>query len=168
MRILLLGKNGQLGWELQRTLCSIGPIFALDYQELNLEDFSAVRNTIRELRPECIVNASAYTAVDKAESEKESCYSVNGNIPGILAEEAKALNAALIHFSTDYVFDGSKGSPYIETDTTNPLNVYGSSKLMGESAIQSVGGQYLILRTSWVYSLRRGGAYCKSSGSKRA
>ena len=157
MRILLLGKNGQLGWELQRTLAPLGTMLALDYQELNLEDFSRVRTTIRELKPDTIVNASAYTAVDKAESEKESCFIVNGTIPGILAEEARALNATLIHYSTDYVFDGSKGSPYSETDKPNPLNVYGSSKLAGEAAIQAVGGHYLILRTSWVYSLRRGG-----------
>ena len=150
MKILLLGKNGQLGWELQRALAPLGPVTALDFEELNLEDFDAVRKTVRELHPEMIVNASAYTAVDRAESEPEKAYAINGKIPGILAEEALALNAALIHYSTDYVFDGTKGATYTEEDTPNPLSVYGKSKLMGEQAIQSIGGACLVLRTSWV------------------
>jgi dTDP-4-dehydrorhamnose reductase len=154
MKILLLGKNGQLGWELQRTLAPLGPVVALDFEELNMEDFDAVRKRIRELRPQVIVNASAYTAVDKAESEPEKAYVINGEIPGILAEECVLLKAALIHYSTDYVFDGRKGRPYIEMDTPNPLNIYGKSKLAGEQAIQKAGGAYLILRTAWVYSLR--------------
>ncbi|MBI2757981.1 MAG: dTDP-4-dehydrorhamnose reductase [Chloroflexi bacterium] len=154
MKILLLGKNGQLGWELQRTLAPLGPAAALDFEELNLEDFDAVRKTIRELRPQVIVNASAYTAVDRAESEPEKAYTINGKIPGIIAEECAALNAALVHYSTDYVFDGTKGAPYKEEDTPNPLSVYGRSKLAGEQAVQAVGGAYLILRTSWVYALR--------------
>ncbi len=153
MKILLLGKNGQLGWELQRTLAPLGSVVALDFEELNLEDFDAVRRTIRELHPQVIVNASAYTAVDRAEREPEKAHAINGKIPGILAEECAALNAALIHFSTDYVFDGTKGATYTEEDTPNPLSVYGRSKLAGEQAIQSVGGAYLILRTSWVYAL---------------
>ena len=155
MKILLLGKNGQLGWELQRTLAPLGSVYALDFEELNLEDFDVVRRTIRELHPQMIINASAYTAVDRAESEPEKAYAINGKIPGILAEEALVLNAALIHYSTDYVFDGTKGATYTEEDTPNPLSVYGKSKLMGEQAIKSVGGACLVLRTSWVYSLRR-------------
>ncbi len=155
MQILLLGKNGQLGREFQRTLVPLGPLTAPGSQELNLEDFAAVRKTIQELRPQLIVNASAYTAVDRAESEAEKAYAINGTIPGILAEEALALKAALIHYSTDYVFDGNKGTPYMEEDTPQPLNVYGKSKLAGEQAIQTVGGAYLIFRTSWVYSLGR-------------
>jgi len=154
MRILLLGKNGQLGWELQRTLAPLGEITALDYVELDLQDFDTLRQTVRGLRPELIVNASAYTNVDKAESESEKAYAINGTVPGILAEETARLNAALIHYSTDYAFDGAKGRPYSETDAPNPLNVYGKSKLEGEKAIQAVGLAYLILRTAWVYSLR--------------
>jgi len=112
MKILLLGKNGQLGWELRRSLATLGPVTALDYEDLNLEDFEAVRATIRGLKPEVIVNASAYTAVDKAESEPEKAFAINTIIPGILAKEALTLKATLIHYSTDYVFDGTKGAPY--------------------------------------------------------
>lgn len=155
MKILLLGKNGQLGWELQRSLAPLGLITALDYEELNLENISEVKNVIRSLEPEVIVNASAYTAVDKAESEPEKAFAINATIPGVLAEEARALNSVLIHYSTDYVFDGRKGTIYTEDDLPNPLNVYGQTKLAGEQAIQAVNGTYLILRTSWVYSLRR-------------
>lgn len=154
MKILLLGANGQLGWELQRTLAPLGSVSALDYQELDLQDFDGLRQKLRELWPELIVNASAYTNVDKAESEPEKAHAINAIVPGILAEEAARLKAALIHYSTDYVFDGRKAQPYTETDSTNPLNVYGRSKLAGEQAIQAVGGAYLILRTAWVYSLR--------------
>ena len=155
MKILLLGKNGQLGWELQRALAPLGTINALDVEELNLEDFKAVRATVRELTPQLIVNASAYTAVDRAESEQAKCHAINANIPGLLAEEALRLGAALIHYSTDYVFDGQKGLPYTEADLPNPLNVYGQSKLAGEKAIQAVNCSHLILRTAWVYSTRR-------------
>jgi dTDP-4-dehydrorhamnose reductase len=157
MHILLLGKNGQLGWELRRTLAPLGSLTALDFQELNLEDFDTVRRTIRTLKPNIIVNASAYTAVDRAESETEKSFAINAIIPGVLAEEALALKATLIHYSTDYVFDGNKGSPYTEEDAPNPLSVYGQSKLAGEQAIQAINGAYLIMRTSWVYSLRQGG-----------
>ena len=157
MQILLLGKNGQLGWELHRSLAPLGIVTALDYEELNLEDFEQVRKTIRKLKPQVIVNASAYTAVDKAEIESEKCFAINGTIPGILAEEAFELKAALIHFSTDYVFDGNKGSPYNETDSPSPLNVYGKSKFAGELAVKKTPCNSLILRTSWVYSLRKGG-----------
>jgi dTDP-4-dehydrorhamnose reductase len=162
MQILLLGKNGQLGWELQRTLAPLGAITALDYEELNLEDFDAVRQTVRSLRPQVIVNASAYTAVDRAESEPEKAFAINATIPGLLAEEALALNASLIHYSTDYVFDGAKGSLYTEEDRPNPLSVYGRSKLAGEQAIQAVAGAHLILRTAWVYSTRQGGFVTKA------
>ncbi len=154
MKILILGRNGQLGWELERTLAPLGPVSALDYTQLDLQDFDAVRKKVRDLRPELIVNASAYTNVDQAERESEKAYAINATAPGILAKEAASLDAALIHYSTDYVFDGRKGRPYSETDVPNPLSVYGRSKLAGERAIQAGGGAYLILRTAWVYSLR--------------
>jgi dTDP-4-dehydrorhamnose reductase len=155
MKILLLGKNGQLGWELSRSLLPLGSIIALDYEELNLDDFEAVRKTIRSISPQLIVNASAYTAVDKAESEPEKAFAINETIPSIIAKEAQGLKAAFIHYSTDYVFDGTKGDTYLEEDMPNPLNIYGKSKLAGEKAIRAVDGAYVILRTSWVYSLRR-------------
>jgi dTDP-4-dehydrorhamnose reductase len=157
LKILLLGNTGQLGWELNRTLQPLGVVVALDYPEINMANTASIRKTVQEHRPEVIVNATAYTAVDKAESEPELAEAINGTGPGVLAEEARKLKAVLVHFSTDYVFDGKKGAPYIETDRPNPLNVYGFSKLHGEQAIQQVGGAYLILRTSWVYSLRQGG-----------
>ena len=161
MRILLLGKNGQVGWELQRTLLPLGEIISTDYPEIDLANPvttnapHSIRKLIRELRPQVIVNAAAYTDVDKAESEPELAFAINGAAPGVLAEEAKRIGAALIHYSSDYVFDGQKGVPYVETDTPNPINVYGQSKLAGERAVQAVDDAYLILRTSWVYSLRR-------------
>jgi dTDP-4-dehydrorhamnose reductase len=167
MKILLLGKNGQLGWELSRSLAPLGTVTALDYEELDLEDFDAVRNTVRSLGPELIVNASAYTAVDKAESEPEKAFAINATIPGILAEEANTLKAAIVHYSTDYVFDGTKGTTYTEEYLPNPLNVYGKSKLAGEQAIQRVNGAYLVLRTSWVYSLRRDSFVTKVLGWAR-
>lgn len=154
MKVLLLGKTGQLGWELQRTLQPLGAVVALSYPEIDMKNEDNIRAVMREHRPNVIVNATAYTAVDKAESETELAYAVNATGPGILAEEARAFNARLIHFSTDYVFDGAKNSPYFETDAPNPLNVYGKSKLAGEQAIQAVGGAHLILRTAWVYSSR--------------
>jgi dTDP-4-dehydrorhamnose reductase len=154
VKILLLGKNGQLGWELNRTLQPLGEVFAFDYPEVDMADAKSVRGIVLQLKPDVIYNATAYTDVDKAESEPDLAEAVNGIGPGILAEEARKLNAVLIHYSTDYVFDGNKGSPYIEADTPNPLNVYGLSKLHGEQAIQQVGGVYLIFRTSWLYSLR--------------
>ena len=155
MKILLLGKMGQLGWELQRSLGTLGQITALDYAELDLENFSAVRKTIQELAPQVIVNAAAYTAVDRAENESDKAFAINAVLPGILAEQAMSTKAVLVHYSTDYVFDGTKGSTYTEQDTPNPLGVYAASKLAGEQAIQAVDGAYLVLRTSWVYSLRR-------------
>ncbi len=153
-KIFLTGKNGQIGWELQRTLAPLGDVVAVDRQELDLADPDSIRKVIREIRPELIVNAAAYTAVDKAESEPDLAMAVNGIAPGVMAEEAKHLNAAIIHYSTDYVFDGSKKSPYSEEDVPNPLNVYGKTKLAGERAIQAVGAPHIILRTSWVYGTR--------------
>jgi dTDP-4-dehydrorhamnose reductase len=155
MKLLLLGNTGQLGWELQRTLQPLGVVVAYDYPEVDLADASSVRKTVRKIQPEVIVNASAYTAVDKAESEPELAEAINGMGPGVLAEEAHKLKAILVHYSTDYVFDGTKGAPYEENDLPHPVNAYGGSKLAGEQAIQSVDGDYLIFRTAWVYSLRR-------------
>lgn len=154
MKILLFGRNGQLGWEAQRTLKPLGEVIACGRVELDLTNLDALRRLIREVRPGIIINAAAYTSVDKAESEPELARVINAKAPGIMAEEAHALNIPLIHVSTDYVFDGEKGSPYTEEDKTNPLNVYGQTKLEGEQAIGQVGGAHVILRTSWVYSLR--------------
>lgn len=152
--ILLLGKNGQVGWELHRTLSPLGEIIATDRQTLDITDFNRVRETIQSIRPQVIVNATAYTAVDKAEDEPDIAMLINGTAPGVLAEEAKKGGALLVHYSTDYVFDGTKKEPYTEEDTPNPLNVYGRTKLAGEEAIRSVDGNYLIFRTSWVYGER--------------
>jgi len=153
-RVLLTGKNGQVGWELQRTLATLGEVVALGRETMDLGDPDSIRSTVREVRPDLIVNAAAYTAVDKAESEAELAMAVNGVAPGILAEEAKRLNAAVVHYSTDYVFDGTKPTPYTEEDPPNPLNTYGRTKLAGEQAIQAIGAPHFILRTSWVYSTR--------------
>ncbi len=155
MRILLFGAMGQLGTELQQALSPIGDIFPFDIHNLNLENTVEVRETIHTVRPNVIVNASAYTAVDQAESEAEKAFTVNSAIPALFAEEASKLGAFLIHYSTDYVFDGTKGVPYLEGDETNPLGIYGKSKLVGEEAIQAGDAKYLILRTSWVYSTNR-------------
>jgi len=155
-KILLVGKNGQVGWELQRTLATLGDVVAIDRQGMDLANPDSIRNTIRTIRPDLIVNAAAYTAVDKAESEPELAMAINGIAPGIMAEEAKRLGAAMVHYSTDYVFDGTKTSPYTEEDTPNPISVYGKTKLAGEQAVQSAGVPHLIFRTSWVYGLRGG------------
>jgi dTDP-4-dehydrorhamnose reductase len=157
MKILLIGINGQLGWELNRTLLPLGDVIGVDYPEIDLAQERSIRDWVERIRPAVIVNAAAYTAVDKAESEPELAMAVNGTAPGILAEGARELGAALIHFSTDYVYDGTKGDAYIETDLPNPLNVYGWSKLAGDQNIQQVGGVTLIFRTTWVYSMRQGG-----------
>jgi dTDP-4-dehydrorhamnose reductase len=154
MKIVLFGKNGQVGWELHRILPSLGQVVALDYKDLDLADLKAVQTRLEELRPDLIVNASAYTAVDQAEVEREVAMKVNGEAPGVMAEAARRFGGMLVHYSTDYVFDGKKGSAYIETDIPNPINVYGESKLAGENAVQQAAGAYLILRTSWVYSTR--------------
>ena len=153
-RILLTGARGQVGWELRRTLACLGEVVALDSRTLNLADADAVRRTVRDVAPRIIVNAAAYTAVDKAESEPELARAVNALAPGILAEEAGRLGALLVHYSTDYVFDGAKAAPYSEDDPPRPINAYGRSKLAGEQAIQAVGCRHLIFRTSWVYGLR--------------
>jgi dTDP-4-dehydrorhamnose reductase len=153
MKILLLGKHGQVSRELQASLQGQGELSVRGREQLDLAQPDQIRQQVRELRPELIINAAAYTAVDQAESEPELAFAINAVAPGVLAEEAAALGAPLIHYSTDYVYDGSKSAPYIESDPTNPLGVYGQSKLAGERALQAVGGEYLILRTSWVYSL---------------
>lgn len=161
MRILLFGKTGQLGWELNRALAPLGDIIAFGPDELDLIDVDALTRTIREVRPEFLVNASAYTAVDRAEQESDLAMLLNEKVPMVMAEEARKLNAPFIHYSTDYVFDGTKTAAYTEDDPTNPLNVYGQSKLKGEQAIGQVGGAHVILRTSWVYSLRGDGFVSK-------
>jgi dTDP-4-dehydrorhamnose reductase len=154
MKILLTGKNGQVGWELERTLAPLGEVVAVNRQALDLADPDAIRALIRQVKPDLIVNPAAYTAVDRAESEPELAMAVNGVAPGIMAEEAKKLGAAMVHYSTDYVFDGGNVTPYAETDVTSPNNVYGRTKLAGEQAIQAAGIPHLILRTSWVYGSR--------------
>jgi len=143
-----------VGWELERTLAPLGEVIATDRSTLDLADIDAICRVVREAKPEIIVNAAAYTAVDRAESEPELAMRVNGIAPGVLAEEAKHFGALLVHFSTDYVFDGTKTTPYVETDAPNPINAYGRSKLAGERAVAAVDGAYLVLRTSWVYSIR--------------
>ena len=167
MNVLLLGNTGQLGWELQRTLQPFGAITALDHPQVNMADPDSIRKTVHGCRPDLIVNATAYTAVDKAESEPELANAINGIGPGVLAEEARKQKALLIHYSTDYVFDGTKAAPYYETDLPQPINMYGKSKLAGEQAIQSMGGNYLIFRTAWVYSLRRDSFVSKVMGWAR-
>ncbi len=154
MRILLTGKDGQVGYELQRALAPLGHILALGRRELDLADPNAIRAAIQRLAPELIVNAAAYTAVDHAEKEPELARTINTEAPAILAEEAKRIGAAVLHYSTDYVFDGAKAEPYTEEDATNPLGVYGATKLAGEQAIAATGVPHLILRTSWVYATR--------------
>lgn len=154
MKILLLGKNGQVGGELLSSLADLGELTAWDRNDLDLSNPGAMREKIRKLCPNIIVNAAAYTAVDKAESEPDIAMAINGIAPGILAEEAARLNALLVHYSTDYVFEGTKSSPYTEQDATNPLNGYGRSKLAGEQAVCAQASRFLILRTSWVYDAR--------------
>lgn len=160
-RILLLGKNGQLGWELRRALAPLGEITAIDREEVDLSQPGQLRGVVADAHPQVIVNASAYTDVDGAESRPQQAMSVNRDAPAILAEESHRLGIPLIHYSTDFVFDGSLGRAYTETDTPNPLSLYGQSKLEGEQAIQAAGCIYLIFRTSWVYSLRGNGFVSK-------
>jgi dTDP-4-dehydrorhamnose reductase len=152
--ILLTGKTGQLGGELLPLLPQLGELVALDRTQMNLERRDEISRVIRQVRPQLIINAGAYTAVDQAESDAATAQAINAEAPGVMAEEAKKLGAALIHYSTDYVFDGSKNGPYQESDPPNPLNVYGKSKLAGEEAIRSAGIPHLIFRTSWVYGTR--------------
>lgn len=156
-KILLIGKNGQVGWELQRslsTLASQGPLQALAYPEIDLANQDSVHQVLHSLQPDLIVNAAAYTAVDQAESEPERAYMINATAPAIMAEFARQRGALLVHYSTDYVYDGSGSSAFSEETPTGPLNVYGQSKLQGDQAIQDSGCRHLILRTSWVYGLR--------------
>ena len=154
MNILLTGKNGQVGWELQRTLQPVGKVAAFSHAGLDLADAAAIRSKLDEVRPDVIVNAAAYTAVDKAESEPELAHEVNAVAPALLAQEAARRGALLIHYSTDYVYDGAKAAPYVESDKTNPLGAYGRSKLAGEEGIRASGCDHLIFRTSWVYAAR--------------
>lgn len=153
MKILVTGSNGQVGSALQEALVGLGEIIAVDRTQLDLSSLDTIRDVVRSIRPSIIVNAAAYTAVDQAESDEATAYRINADAPGVLAEEAKHLGAALIHYSTDYVYDGSKSGAWMETDATDPLSVYGRSKLAGEEAIMSTGVPHLILRTSWVYGL---------------
>lgn len=154
MRILLLGKHGQIGWELQRALAPLGPVLAWGRAEADLERLEALRERLRAAAPQIIVNAAAYTAVDKAEEEPSLARRINTEAVSLLAEEARRLGAWLVHYSTDYVFDGTKVGAYRETDPTAPLNVYGLTKRDGEEAIRASGCRYLILRTSWIYAAR--------------
>lgn len=157
MKVLLTGRGGQVGSELQSLL---QPLLALDRAALDLADASAIRSLVRDARPDVIVNAAAYTAVDRAESESELAMRINGEAPGVLAEEAKKLGALLVHYSTDYVFDGRKGAPYVEDDPPAPLGVYGRTKLAGEDNIRAAGCRHLIVRTAWVYG--RGGNFVRA------
>jgi dTDP-4-dehydrorhamnose reductase len=150
MRLLITGKNGQVGFELARSLGVLGEVIALDRSQCDLENEAQLRSTIRDLKPDVVVNAAAYTAVDRAESEHDKAGAINGRAPGIIGEEAALLGALVAHYSTDYVFDGSGISPFREDDVPNPLSIYGSSKLAGERALAASGADHLIFRTSWV------------------
>ncbi len=153
-RILLIGGTGQLGWELYKLLPRLYETVALNRRELDLTDLRAIRRRLREIGPQLVINAAAYTAVDQAESDAVAARVINSEGPAVMAEEAKKLGAGLIHYSTDYVFDGCKRTPYEEADPPNPINVYGETKLAGEQAIQGVGLPHLIFRTEWVYATR--------------
>ena len=154
MKILLFGKVGQVGWELNRSLQPLGEVIALGIEDADFSKPESLRKIVQNISPNLIVNAVAYTVVDKAETEEELAYKINAIAPGVLAEEVLKLNALLVHYSTDYVFDGTKVTPYTEKDVPNPINAYGRTKLAGELAVQSSGCDYLILRTSWVYASR--------------
>ncbi len=153
-KILVFGRVGQVGWELRHKLACLGSVVSVDYPEIDFARPDTIRTAVREAAPAVIVNAAAYTAVDKAEAAPEPAWAINASGPGVIAEEAKRLGALLVHYSTDYVYDGSKAGPWVETDAPHPLNVYGKTKLAGDEAIAAVGGDYLILRTSWVYGAR--------------
>jgi dTDP-4-dehydrorhamnose reductase len=154
VKLLLVGRGGQVGSELERLLPALGELVATDRATLDLSDLDAIRSVVREAKPAVIINAAAYNAVDKAESEPGAAMAVNATAPGVLAEEAKRLGALLVHYSTDYVFDGAKGAPYREEDRPAPLGAYGRSKLQGEAEVMATGCRHLLLRTSWVYSAR--------------
>jgi dTDP-4-dehydrorhamnose reductase len=153
-RILLTGSTGQVGHELLRALAPLGEVVAPGRAELDMLDAAALRRWVTDLHPAAVVNAAAYTAVDRAESDRETCRRVNAEAPAVLAEAAARVGAVMVHYSTDYVFDGTSSRPYRETDPTGPLNVYGATKLEGERAVAAAGGAYLVLRTSWVYGTR--------------
>jgi len=157
-KVLLIGAKGQVGQELQVTLPFLGEVISIGREELDLTNSEKIGQLIREIHPDYLVNASAYTAVDKAETEPDLAYSINATAPKIMAEAAEKIKAKFLHISTDYVFDGRKNTPYLETDLTNPLGVYGQSKLRGEEEIKTVNSQAIILRTAWVY-----GSYGKSN-----
>jgi dTDP-4-dehydrorhamnose reductase len=154
LKILLLGRNGQIGWDLARLLPALGEVRATDRAELDLASPDSIRLVVRDMKPDVIVNAAAYTAVDKAESEPALAMRINAEAPGVLGEEAKRLGALLVHYSTDYVFDGEKAGDYVESDPTHPVSAYGRSKLAGEQAIAASRCRHLILRTCWVYAPR--------------
>lgn len=154
MKILLFGKNGQVGWELNRTLLPLGEVVALGRDDADFSNPESLRKIIREIEPDVIVNAAAYTTVDKAEEEEDLALVINGEAPKVIAEEASKINALLVHYSTDYVFDGTKLSPYIETDDPHPINAYGRTKLAGERSIELSGCKFIIFRISWVYGVR--------------
>ncbi|HEY9809277.1 MAG TPA: dTDP-4-dehydrorhamnose reductase [Halomicronema sp.] len=163
MKILITGTNGQLGQELHQHLSEKSySITGLSREKLDLANPDNIRQVLQEIKPDLIINSGAYTAVDKAESEEEVAFAINGKAPGILAEEVKKIGGRLIHVSTDYVFDGNASQPYLESEETNPLGVYGKSKLAGEKAIQEVGGEYIILRTAWVYGVGGKGNFVKT------
>ena len=163
MKILITGTNGQLGQELHQHLSEKSySITGLSREKLDLANPDNIRQVLQEIKPDLIINSGAYTAVDKAESEEEMAFAINGKAPGILAEEVKKIGGRLIHVSTDYVFDGNASQPYLESEETNPLGVYGKSKLAGEKAIQEVGGEYIILRTAWVYGVGGKGNFVKT------
>jgi dTDP-4-dehydrorhamnose reductase len=153
-KILVFGRMGQVGWELRHKLACLGQVTAIEYPEIDFSKPDSIRTAMRAAEPAVILNAAAYTAVDKAESDPELATAINATAPGVIAEEAKRLGSVLVHYSTDYVFDGSKLTPWVETDAPNPLNAYGRTKLAGDQAIQASGCDYLIFRTSWVYGAR--------------
>jgi dTDP-4-dehydrorhamnose reductase len=152
--ILVIGKIGQVGWELRRTLAALGRVVSVDYPEIDLTSADSIRKWVQETAPAAVVNAAAYTAVDKAETEVERCRAINGLAPGILAEETRKLGGLLVHYSTDYVFDGTKGSAYVEDDQPNPLGFYGRTKLEGDRGVEQTGVDHLIFRLCWVYGAR--------------
>ncbi|QGX41322.1 dTDP-4-dehydrorhamnose reductase [Permianibacter aggregans] len=161
MRILLLGKNGQVGWELQRTLSPLGEVIAMGREQANFLAPESLHELVSHCKPNWIVNAAAYTAVDKAESDQEAAFKVNAESVEVLAQQAKRIGAKLVHYSTDYVYDGTKPGTYLETDAVNPVSVYGKSKLAGEEAIRAAGCEHFIFRTSWVFAAR-GGNFIKT------
>ncbi len=161
-KILLTGSDGQLGQDLQQTLTHLGEIIAANRQQLDLTSPENIRQFIQEIKPDIIINAAAYTAVDKAESEADIAFAVNAIAPAIIAEESKKIGAFLLHISTDYVFDGQKNTPYLETDETHPIGVYGQTKLAGEQGIEKNGDRYVILRTAWVYGTQGKGNFVKT------